>query len=81
MSEDQNHDLPGDYPDGKLNDEDEGALQFGIADQDGNIIINFFKPVRWIAMPPEEAAKLAGVLIRRARKVAKQRGVILEIGL
>jgi hypothetical protein len=57
----------GNFPDGKLNDEDEGelALQVG-ADERGNIVLNFGKPLEWIAMPPASARQLAQHLLDHA---------------
>lgn len=55
----------GDYPNGKLNKDDEGGLLFRMTNDQGNIIIDFGKQVHWIAMPPKEARELiAGIEIQ-----------------
>ena len=48
-----------DYPRGKLNNEDEGGLITGVSHDKGNVIINFGKPVAWVAFPPEMAFQFA----------------------
>ncbi|HEY1980714.1 MAG TPA: hypothetical protein VGH13_11555 [Xanthobacteraceae bacterium] len=63
----------GTYPQGVLNDGDEGALKMGIAfdKQDGLVHLEFGKPVAWIAFPPEVAINFARSLLKAAgaRKV------------
>lgn len=63
----------GDYPQGVLNDGDEGALKMGIAfdKQDGLVHLEFGKPVAWTAFPPEVAVNFARSLLKAAgaRKV------------
>jgi hypothetical protein len=54
------------YPDGKLNATDEGALQIAVFTEDGNVIINFGKPVNWVGMPPDQARALAALLVAQA---------------
>jgi hypothetical protein len=55
------------YPHGKLNDNDEGELGMAISHENGNVVLNFNKPVAWIGMPPEQAMGLAQLLIDHAR--------------
>jgi hypothetical protein len=63
----------GTFPQGVLNDGDEGALKMGIAfdKQDGLVHIEFGKPVAWTAFPPEVAINFAKSLLKAAgaRKV------------
>lgn len=58
-----------DYPQGKLNADDQGGLNVAIAD-DGrnNIIINFGKDVSWIAMSKVQAIEFANLIIDKAEK-------------
>lgn len=58
----------GTFPQGVLNDGDEGALKIGVAfdKTDGLVHINFGKPVAWTAFPPEMAAQLARSLLKHA---------------
>ena len=58
----------GRYPQGKLNDTDEGELTMAIT-RDGDVIrIGFGKPVAWLAMSPEEAVGLAQLLMQHAKR-------------
>lgn len=54
------------YPDGKLNAADEGVLQLMVYTEQHNVVINFGKPVSWVAMPPADVRAFAALLISRA---------------
>lgn len=56
------------FPQGVLNDDDEGALKIGVAfdKADGLVHLNFGKPVAWTAFPPEMAIQLARTLLKHA---------------
>jgi hypothetical protein len=54
---------------GKLNDADEGDLQFRIAVKDKTIIVDFGKPVVWIGLDKETAVSLANILLKRAKEI------------
>ena len=56
----------GKYPEGKLSQDDEGELQFGITNANGQVIINFGKPVAWLGMQPQQALAIADALTRHA---------------
>jgi len=58
----------GDFPQGKLNDHDEGGLRIGVAwdKLDGIVRVEFGKPVAWLGLPPPEAIGLAKLLLRHA---------------
>ncbi len=58
----------GKFPQGKLNEHDEGELTFGVAlDPKTKLIhINFGKPVAWFAVPPEIAINMARLLLKHA---------------
>jgi hypothetical protein len=81
MSSDVKPGPTGDFPAGKLNDEDEGGLRIAVGSERGNVVIAFGKPVAWIGMPPQEAADLATMIIRNARAAAKEAGALLTISL
>ncbi len=55
----------GDFPEGQLNEDDEGGLNIGIGDDKGNLVLYFGKPVAWIGMPPENAIELANLIIKK----------------
>ena len=56
------------YPDGKLNEEDEGAIAIAIGIDEGNVIINFGKLVAWLGLPGDQAIELGRTLIKRGRE-------------
>jgi hypothetical protein len=60
----------GRQPEGKLTDEDEGEIRFGVAEKDGKVVLDFGKKVHWIAATPEQAKALAGSLLNKARKAS-----------
>lgn len=60
----------GNFPKGKLNEDDEGAIKIGIAFDPTNQIvrIEFGTPVTWLGLPPEEAIQFANMILAKARK-------------
>lgn len=68
MLSDQMKNLLGEFPKGKLNADDEGALAVAISANQGKVVINFPKPVQWIGFTPEQAVQIAQSLIQRARE-------------
>lgn len=69
------------YPEGRMGPTDEGELAFavGIDDRYGTVVVNFNKPVSWMGMSPEDAVKLAQMLIAKAR-LASKKPLIVELG-
>lgn len=59
----------GEFPQGKLNDDDEGELHMGVAYDklDGIVRVDFGKPVAWLGLPPPQAVALAQLLLKHAR--------------
>jgi len=62
------------YPDGKLNAEDEGVLAIAIGVEEGLVRVDFGKPVAWFAVPADLAKEIAQSLLKHARNAAKKRG-------
>lgn len=62
----------GKFPEGKLNENDEGEIALGIAaDKDNKkIIMNFGKPTAWIGFNVEQALNIANTLIKKASEIA-----------
>lgn len=58
----------GTFPQGVLNDDDQGALKIGVAfdKADGLVHLEFGKPIAWTAFPPEVATNLARALLKHA---------------
>ncbi len=56
----------GSHPIGHFSPDDEGEIRFDIAVHAGRVLIDFGKPVYSIRLNPDQAARLAEILIRRA---------------
>ena len=72
----------GDFPEGKLTKQDEGAIQFAIGAKDGKVVLDFGTPVHWVGMTAQQAADLASSLLAKAREVGRANGetVTMTIG-
>jgi hypothetical protein len=57
------------YPRGKLNTDDEGALETRIAVKDKTVIIDYGKPITWLGLGANDARELAQVLLERADEI------------
>lgn len=62
----------GAFPDGKLNQTDEGELRMAVSSGDGLVRIDFGKPTAWIAFPANQAKELAALLMRHAGSAPQQ---------
>jgi hypothetical protein len=58
----------GQFPQGKVQDSDEGELRMGVAYDklNGIVRVEFGKPVAWLGLPPPEARQLAELLMLHA---------------
>ncbi len=56
----------GDFPRGKLTEEDEGGLRVAMAATRGSVVIDFGKPVAWLGLGPKEARAMAATLLKKA---------------
>ncbi len=72
----------GDFPEGQLTKDDEGAIQFAIGQKDNKVVVDFGTPVHWLAMSPQQAADFASLVLAKARQVGRRNGetVTLCIG-
>ena len=68
----------GEFPRGKLKSDDEGALLVAVAaDRARNaVVLEFGKPVAWLAWSPDEVRQIALALLRKASELD---GKILEV--
>lgn len=64
----------GDFPEGALTKQDEGAIQFAIGEMNGKVIIDFGTSVHWVGMTPQQAADFASTILKRARQTARKNG-------
>lgn len=64
----------GEFPEGKLHWSDEGGLTFTVGIKDGAVVLDFGTPVVWFGMQAQQAADLGSLLIRNARRAAREAG-------
>jgi hypothetical protein len=70
--------LMGEYPNGRLNENDAGALAVSIGQEGGAVVMRFPKPVAWIGFTPEQSVEIAQMLIKRAREAGFTKPVTLS---
>lgn len=74
-----NTEIEGEFPDGKLNESDEGATTVGICLESGIVKIVFGKPIAWVGFSPDQAIELAMRLIKHAKKAGLTKPVTIEL--
>lgn len=67
------------YPEGKLNEYDEGELPLKIGTEKENVCIDFGKPTHWIALPPDQAVEFAMLIIKHAKDIGLTKAVTIEL--
>lgn len=62
------------WPDGRLSGDDDGEIVFKVGSDPEKVLvrIEFPKPTEWLAMPPQDAIKMAQLLIQHARAISKE---------
>lgn len=70
----------GEFPNGKLNAADEGALAIAVGHEKGVVKLLFPKPVAWVGFTPEQAVDLAQDLLKHARQCGFAGVYTLKIG-
>ncbi len=61
------------FPDGKVNDEDDGSITTGIGIENGRVMIIWPKPITWIAFDPDSADQFADRIKLRAQQAREMR--------
>lgn len=59
----------GDFPRGKLTDDDEGELRLGVTVRDKTLIIAFGKEVAWLGMDRATAESFANSILARCKEL------------
>jgi len=72
--------LQGEYPHGRLNNADEGAMAMMIGHENGKVVMQFASPTAWIGFTPEQAMDIAQTLISHARKAGIVGVYTLQLG-
>jgi hypothetical protein len=65
----------GDFPKGKLNEDDEGGLRIRIGVEEDNVRVDFGTSVAWFALPPKQAVEFAQAIIKHAEWLTDQETV------
>jgi len=73
-------DIFGEFPNGRLNKEDEGAVACAVGHEKGVVKLLFPKPVAWIGFTPEQAIDLAQDLIKHAHQCGFAGVYTVQIG-
>ena len=63
MAEDPKLGPTGKFPEGKLNENDEGELKLMISHDEQNLRLDFGKPIAWCAMPKAQALQFAFAIL------------------
>lgn len=66
VNESQSAGATGMYPQGRVSMHDEGELKLAIAQDGINVVVNFGKPVAWLAIPPQEALQFSELIRKNA---------------
>ena len=56
----------GDYPDGKINESDEGGIQIAIGRENNRVVVHFGKPTAWIGFDQAKAVEFAVTILKHA---------------
>lgn len=56
------------YPEGKLTDEDEGALEIRVTELENRVVIDFGKKTHWIGFTKPQAIEFANTILNYAQK-------------
>jgi len=70
----------GEYPHGKLNASDEGALALAIEHEKDVVKIVFPKPVAWIGFTADQAIEVAELLVQHARQCGSKKPLTFKVG-
>ena len=61
-----------DFPHGKLDEHDEGAINIAVTHDKGVVRIVFGSPVAWLGLPPDQALALASLITKHAMKLKRE---------
>ncbi|HEX3523865.1 MAG TPA: hypothetical protein VHT52_17475 [Stellaceae bacterium] len=59
----------GQFPQGQLNETDEGGLIIAIGTERGHVRVDLGTPVAWFAMPPDLALQFAANIVKHAKSI------------
>ncbi|MHB1328003.1 MAG: hypothetical protein ACYC2K_07360 [Gemmatimonadales bacterium] len=70
----------GEFPAGRLNPQDDGAVAVGIGHQSGKVVMQFPKNLNWIGFTPDQAIDIAQSLVEHARQCGSKKPLTLKVG-
>lgn len=70
--------LLGEYPKGRLNADDAGAVALALRTEGDKVILEFPKPVAWVGFTGDDAMALASLLVKHARAAGLTKPATLE---
>lgn len=70
----------GEFPDGKLNQHDEGGIAMAVSNEKGRVTISFPKPIKWIGLTADETIELAELLVTHARQCGSVKPLTFKVG-
>lgn len=73
-------DLMGEFPDGRLNEHDQGAVAVAIGHQNERVTLQFPRNLNWIGFTPEQAIDIAQSLVEHARQCGCKKPLTVKIG-
>lgn len=72
--------LFGEYPNGRLNKDDAGAVAVAIGHQNGAVTMQFPHNLNWIGFTPDQAVDIAQTLLTHARKCGSTKPLTIKLG-
>ena len=60
--------LQGEFPDGRLNADDQGSVAVTVGHEKGKVVLVFPHPTTWVGFTPNQAMDIAQTLIKHARQ-------------
>lgn len=73
-------DLMGEFPDGRIRDNDMGAVPVAIGHDQGRVTMQFPKNLNWIGFTADQAIDIANALIEHARTAGSRKPLTVKIG-
>ena len=70
----------GEFPDGRLNADDAGAVAVAVGHQDGRVVMQFPHNLNWIGFTADQAIDIANTLIEHARACGSKKPLTVKIG-
>jgi len=71
--------IAGQFPDGKLSQNDEGAVGLQVTTMGDKVVIAFGEPTSWVGMTGDQAANLATDLLKRAKQAGIKEPVTITL--